>query len=239
MKRLLFILIGMSLMFGLAACGDKEEDKDQELLELGVDFVVPETAEVGEEVELKAIVTYGDEKVTDAQQMDFEIWERGFEEESETIEAENHEDGTYTIQYTFEDDGIYEMYAHTTAHQLHTMLKKEITIGEGGDYEEDADGYHTEGFHIHFMYIEHTTVGEENDLIAHIMLNEEAYEDLDVRYEIVLNGEHDWVDATEDPVGEYSALYTFEEIGQYEIIIHVEDKEDLHEHTTIELEITE
>lgn len=90
MKRLLLVFVGFSLIFALAACGDNEEEVE-ELLELNVDFVVPETAEVGEEVELKAIVTYGDEKVTDAKQMDFEIWERGNEEESETIEAENHE----------------------------------------------------------------------------------------------------------------------------------------------------
>lgn len=238
MKRLLLAFIGLSLILVLSACGDKEE-QGEELLELNVDFIVPETAEVGEEVELKAVVTHGDEEVTDAQQMDFEIWERGNEEDSETIEAENHEDGSYTILYTFEDDGIYEMYAHTTAHHMHTMPKKEITIGEGGDYEEKEDGYHTEGFDIHFMDIEDATAGDEVDLTSHIMLHEETYEDLDVRYEIVLNGEHDWVDATEDPAGEYAASYTFKEIGQYEITIHVEDDEDLHEQTTVEVEIPE
>ncbi len=234
MRKYTTVLIALILALFLSACGEEEE-----LADLDVQFNLPETAEVGEEVELEAVVTYGDEKVTDASQMDFEIWERGDEENSETIEAENHEDGTYTIQYTFEDDGIYEMYAHTTAHQLHTMPLKEITIGEGGEYEDTDDGFHTEGFDMHFMDIEDPVSGEEQDLVVHIMLDEEAFEDLDVRYEIVNNGEHDWIDATEDPAGEYVAPYTFEEIGEYEVVIHVEDDEDLHEHITIEVEVAE
>ncbi len=243
MKRYMTLFVVLGLAFLLAACGDDEEEAIEDLLlDLEVVFTVPETAEVGEEVELKATVTYGDEEVTDASQMDFEVWERGDKENSETIEAENHEDGTYTINYTFDDDGIYEMYAHTTAHQLHTMPLKEITIGEGGEYEdtEDAeDGFHTEGFDMHFMDIEAPLCGEEQDLVVHIMLDEEAYEDLDVRYEIVNNGEHDWIDATEDPAGEYVATYSFEEVGQYEVVIHVEDDEDLHAHSTVEVEVAE
>lgn len=247
MNKYLKILLALTLVVVLTACGERKNantaDED-ELLMLEVDFIVPETADVGEEVQLEAVVTYGDEQVTDASEMNFEIWERGKKDESDTIEADNNDNGSYTIEYTFEHDGIYEMYAHTTAHTIHTMPKKEITIGEGGDYEDsehDDDGYHTEGFDMHFMDLEDTISGEEQDLMVHIMLNDDAYEDLKVRYEIVHDGDekHDWIDATEDPAGEYIAAYTFEETGDYEITIHVEDDEDLHEHSTVDVEVTD
>lgn len=245
MKRKLVVITGLvSLLFLFVACGNDDEqanDKQDELLALEVDFIVPETAEVGEDVQLEAIVTYGDDNVTDASQMDFEIWERGKEDESETIEADNHEDGTYTITYTFEQDGIYEMYAHTTAHQLHTMPKREITVGEGGEYDEDdhAHGFHTEGFDLHFMELDSVTAGEETELVVHIMMDEDAYEGLDVRYEIVHGENHDWIDAEEDVPGEYTSTYTFDEAHTYEVTIHVEDDADLHEHSTVDIDVTE
>lgn len=245
MKRKLVLITGMvSLLFLFVACGsddDEANDELDELLALEVEFNVPETADVGEEVQLEAIVTYGDDDVTDASQMDFEIWERGKENESETIEATNHEDGTYTIEYTFEQDGIYEMYAHTTARQLHTMPLREITIGEGGEYDDDdhEHGFHTEGFDLHFMELDDVIVGEEAELIVHIMMNEEEFEELDVRYEIVHDENHDWIDATEDVAGEYTSTYTFDEATTYEVIIHVEDDADLHEHATVDIEVTE
>lgn len=232
-KLLVFAsMVGLSLL--LIACGD-----DDEIPALEVEFNVPETADVGEDVQLEAIVTYGGEKVTDASQMDFEIWERGKEDESETIEADNHEDGTYTITYTFDQDGIYEMYAHTTAHHLHTMPLKEITIGEGGEYDDHEHGYHTEGFDLHFMELSDVQAGEEVELVVHIMLNEAAYEDLAVQYEVVLGEKHDWIEATEDVSGEYTAAYTFADAGTFEVTIHVEDNADLHEHATVEVTVTE
>lgn len=242
MKRTIQLIITVGLLLFVAACGDKtDEAEPEELLALDVDFIIDETADVGEEVELKAVVTYGDEKVTDASQMDFEVWERGKEDESETIEAENHEDGTYTIQYTFEDDGIYEMFAHTTAHEQHTMPKKEITIGEGGEYadEDEESNYHTEGFDMNFMDVDHAVAGEDTDLVVQLTLDDEPYEELDVRYEVVFHEEHDWIDAEEDATGEYTSSHTFDEAGTYEVIIHVEDDEDLHEHETVEVEVHE
>lgn len=132
-KRIGLFAVAITIML-LSACGGNDAD---ELLMLEVDFPVPEEADVGEMVELKAIVTYGDESVTDADEVVFEVWEKGKKDESEKIDAKNHEDGTYTAEYTFDHDGIFEMYAHTTARDLHTMPKKEIVIGEGGDYEDE------------------------------------------------------------------------------------------------------
>lgn len=136
MKRILLMSITVFALTVLAACGGNNNEESDELLSLDVNFIVPETVEVGDTVELKAEVTYGDEAETDAV-VKFEVWETDDEENSDMLEAENHGDGTYTAEYTFEHDGIFEMYAHTDAQDLHTMPKKEVTVGESGDSDDD------------------------------------------------------------------------------------------------------
>jgi len=125
-----------------AACSnDSEEvDESEELKMLEVDFELPETADVGVAVELKATVTYGDDEVTDAEQMEFEYWKDGDKDNSIFVDGENNEDGTYTAEVSFEEEGVYEIYAHTTAESLHTMPKKEIEVGDvSGDGEADNE----------------------------------------------------------------------------------------------------
>lgn len=217
--------------------------KEEELYFLEVDFDVPETAEVGETVTLKATVTYGNKPVKDARQMDFEVWERGKQDESIWLEGENQGDGTYTAEVTFEKDGIYEMYAHTTAHDLHTMPKKEIIVGEGGDYDDvEEHAFHTEGFDMGFISDLKTEVNKPTDLSVQIFLNEEPLENLNVQFEIwndEISDEHDWVPAEERDNGTYEAQYIFNEAGDYEIQVHVEDDDDLHEHIIYTMEVSE
>ena len=118
----------------ISACGgesSESSDPADELLALEVDFIVPEQVDVGETVELLAEVTYGEDLESDAV-VRFEIWEAEDEERENSVmlDAENNGDGTYTAEYTFEEEGTYEMYAHTDAHNLHTMPKKQIIVGD-------------------------------------------------------------------------------------------------------------
>lgn len=127
MKRILFGIIVTSILALLVACGSDTEDADHDLVPLEVEFTVSETSDAGETVELHAFVTYGDEDVTDAKVV-FEVWNVEDEENSEKFDADNNGDGSYTADYTFDEPGTYEMYAHTDAHNLHTMPKKKIVI---------------------------------------------------------------------------------------------------------------
>lgn len=238
-RKIFWLLVSTFLLTVLVACGDDE------LSILEVEFEVPETVEVGETVELKATVTYGDDMVTDADEVVFEVWEKGKRDDGDMIDALNHEDGTYTTEVTFDHDGIFEMYAHTTARDMHTMPKKEIVVGEGGDYG-DVDGentaFHTEGFDLHFMEPDEPVAGEEIDLVVHIMIHDDEFEDADVRYEIWnydVSDNHDWIDAVETVAGEYTATYSFDETGTYHIQIHVEDDDDLHEHAEYDINVSE
>ena len=144
LRKSLVMVVAIFTAIIVAACGDSNETTDTDELDmLDVDFDVPETAEVDESIELEAYVTYGDEAVPDADEVDFEIWEMCDKDNSEHETPTNNDDGTYTLEYTFEEDGIYEVYAHTTAHDMHTMPKKEIKAGEGGEYdcEEEEDDH--------------------------------------------------------------------------------------------------
>lgn len=245
MRKILFLLLASIVGF-LAACSDDSEAEGdmEELVPLEVDFIVPETADPGETVELEAVVTYGEENVEDADEVAFEYWLSGNEDDSITIEGEHTENGSYVAEVTFEEDGIYEMYAHTTARGLHTMPLKSITVGEGGEavHEEEHDDHEEdeEGFHIHFMKPEALAADSEADLIAHLHLDGESFENAEVRYEISPEGHAEntvWLDAEETAAGEYTASHRFAETGKYKIVIHVEDDSGLHEHDEHVIEV--
>ncbi|SHG36061.1 FixH family protein [Ornithinibacillus halophilus] len=147
-KRSWLLILGVVFLAILTACNDEsaeENENSDELLMLEVELNVAETVDVGETVDLSATVTYGDEAVADADEVEYEVWEKGLKDESYRLEATNNEDGTYTAETTFDKDGIYHVQVHVTAKDLHTMPQKEVTVGEGGDYsdlEEENDDSH-------------------------------------------------------------------------------------------------
>ncbi|WP_042224839.1 FixH family protein [Oceanobacillus manasiensis] len=251
-------LIGFALFFVLAmlvACGGKGNTNEAETMEepaiLEVDFSVPETADTNETVELKATVTYGEEDVKDADKVLFELWEKGKKDESWEVESTNNEDGTYTAETSFEKDGVYEMYAHTDARELHTMPKKKITVGSGeavidseeeSEHEDNHEHHHGEtakGFSMHFAHPEGVKAKQEVELVSHLQMDEEPMEEARVRYELWLDGsdKHDWVDVEENNPGEYSATHSFGEKGLYHVVVHVENNDGLHEHEEYEINV--
>lgn len=227
----------------LIACTKKEEPITEVVPPepLAVELTVTEVVNIGEQVEMKSIVTMGDEKIADADEVTYEVWEEGKKDESEMIDAVNAGDGMYTAETSFDHDGLFHIQVHVTARAQHTMPVKTVTVGDGGDYEEGAgQDYHTEGFAMHFMKPEEGKVGEEIELVVHIELDEEPLGDLNVRYEIWYEGnsdEHDWIDTEEIEAGEYKASYTFAEAETYTVVVHVEDNEDLHEHEEHTIEV--
>lgn len=247
MKRTIgSILLGIALI-SLAACGNDAKSQDDEvpaILEVQLD--VAEHVEVDEKTNLKAVVTQGDEEVADADEVQFEIWEEGKKEESRMIDAVNNQDGTYEAETTFDHDGNFTVQVHVTARGMHNMPKQTVTVGEGAaeeshDHGEQEHGEHAEGFSMHFMEPENVKKGDETELIVHIQNKEEPLKDARVRYEIWKEDaeNHEWLDAEEGAAGEYSSLFTFEETGDYHIIIHVQDDKDLHEHEEHQIAVKE
>ncbi len=87
---------------------------DVAALEVKVDILTPEQVAVNETVELAAHVHQNDKNVDDAS-VKFEVWESGYRDKGQMIDGKLDSEGVYKAEITFEHDGVYFMYAHTTA----------------------------------------------------------------------------------------------------------------------------
>ena len=125
---------------------NRKYDNDEVPLPISVDLTVTEEVEVNGTIEMAAVVTQGDEKVEDADEVVFEVWEEGKKDESVKIESTNEKEGLYTAETSFDHDGLFHIQVHVTARGMHTMPKKEVTVGNGGDYEEHAEEGHAEAW---------------------------------------------------------------------------------------------
>lgn len=257
MKRIVgWMLVGI-MVAGLAACGKAQEpevSEPEEILPLDVALTVTEQAEVGEAVKMEALVTQGEEKIEDADKVVFEVWEEGKKDDSVMIDSTNEKEGKYTAETKFDHDGLFHIQVHVDARGLHTMPKKEVTIGEGGHYEEAHDEHaaeehehehghghgSAEGLSMHFMKPESAAAGVEQNLIVHLEMENKPLEQARVRYEIwsaTNEDKKDWVEAEETKAGEYAAAHTFNEAGTFHIQIHVENEHGLHEHEEYTVEV--
>ncbi|MFS0750853.1 FixH family protein [Oceanobacillus sp. 1P07AA] len=153
MKKNKALFIVSVLFLFLAACSQNEEDNnandenlDDVIPELTVDFDIPEQVEKGETIDLTAHVTYDGVPVEDADEVLFEVWTQGNSDQSVELEGKHQENGTYTASFTFEEEEVYEMYAHTTAEAIHSMPFKTVIVGSATPSEEDE---HDEMDHEH------------------------------------------------------------------------------------------
>ena len=131
LNNLTIILILFSL--SLTACNalankTTNEEEIPELVE--VDLQVPEKAEVGEKVLIKAHVTQGNEEVDDADEVVFEIWKNGSKDESQMLDFTKQEKGNYQLETNFDSSGVYYIQVHVTARRMHVMPKQQIIIGD-------------------------------------------------------------------------------------------------------------
>jgi len=132
MKKL-FLTLAMTAVLAVG-CGAEDDAVDtlssgEVPVEIIVEVLTPEKLNVGEATTLEVKVTQGGEVVNDADSVDFEVWESGLRDEGTMIDGEFKEDGVYTAEYTFDHDGVYYMYAHTTARGMHVMPKQQLIVG--------------------------------------------------------------------------------------------------------------
>lgn len=134
MKKWLLSIVAVPVLLMGCASNDHEVDTNEEpvdvaALEVIVHILTPEEVAVNEPVELAAHVSQNKEDVNDAEAVEFEVWESGYREEAQKIEGKLDADGVYKAETTFDHDGVYYMYAHTTARGLHIMPKQQIIVG--------------------------------------------------------------------------------------------------------------
>ncbi|MCA1032482.1 FixH family protein [Bacillus timonensis] len=145
MKKYVILMVSIFLL--LVGCQTTTE-KNDEVQFIEVEILVPEKLNPNEEITISAQVTLGEEKVNDASEVKFEIWEKG-QENHEMYNANSQDDGIYSIKHSFEHAGIYYIVAHVTARDMHNMPKQEVRVGtfEESKYEdvnEDTETNHDE-----------------------------------------------------------------------------------------------
>lgn len=239
--KMLGMIIGLVI---LSACGKEVDDGSAvQVLPLEVKLTITEQAEVGDAVKMEALVKYGDEKVSDADKVIYEVWEEGKKDDSVMIDSVNGKDGTYTAETSFDHDGLFHIQVHVDAKNLHTMPVKQVTIGEGAHAAGEEHGHdhgQSDGFALHFVKPENAVTGAGTELMTHLQIDGKPLEKADVRYEVssdVLGEQHLWIDADETEQGEYTAVHPFELAGTYTVTIHVKNADGLHEHEEFTFEV--
>ncbi|MEH7238909.1 FixH family protein [Bacillus sp. JJ1562] len=244
-KGILFLF--MAALVILAACNNETETKNsntEELIPIAVDVKIdPEKINPGEEVTLHAFVTQGEESVEDADEVQFEIVQKG-SEDSEFLDGKHTSDGEYTAAKTFDADGVYFVTAHVTARSMHTMPKVEVVIGnpEGNEVPtdketENSDDHAGEHHHgsgnvsIDFPLEAEYAKGKASTLQVSFEESGSPLTEARVRFEVWKDGaeKHEFIDANEVKDGVYQSDYTFADVGSYNIQVHLE-KGEIHEH---------
>ena len=128
-KWFLSLLVVPTLLVGCNAKIDTNEAGSPMPQPVEVTILTEEKLPVGEKVKLVAQVKQGEEIVEDAEEVKFEVWESGMREESVMLEGVLTKDGTYEGDFTFNHEGVYYMFAHTTARGMHVMPKVELIVG--------------------------------------------------------------------------------------------------------------
>lgn len=141
-------LVATSLVVMLGGCSQGNDSMDSEhgenhepsLEVVEVEILNDDQFDPGSEVLLEAVVTQESEPVNDAEEVKFEVWESGLRDEGHMYEGEFTEEGRYEASHVFEEEGIYYMFAHTTARGMHVMPKMKITVGnpDPADVLEDT-----------------------------------------------------------------------------------------------------
>jgi hypothetical protein len=236
--RLLAIaMIGLAVL--LSGCGQtKQEAEEPAILDVKIDVKSP--IKLNKKTEIACIVTYGNEKVTDADEVKFEIWKHG-SEQHEMIKAPHKGDGTYAIEKAFAEPGTYSIVAHVTARNMHNMPKQDVVVGakNAQSAETHAMGGHNNGAqhrHQHAgvsmtLQKQAYVANQAGELVVEIAHDGQPLTQATVHFEVwkEQSEKHEFIDGQEQGKGTYRAPITFKESGVYFIKTHVEAKE-LHEH---------
>ncbi|WP_280770158.1 FixH family protein [Salipaludibacillus daqingensis] len=257
MKKLWYSVLFISFVTLAVACGESEPENtgptnvnDINLDPLEAELMIPESADPGEELILEVVVTQGEEIVDDASEVIFEVWMDGEKSDSEMIEADlPGVDGMYAVSYLFQEEAHYKVQPHVTARGSHVMPVGDILIGDVQMDEENNEAHHNDHEHSHEEHLhesltlewnttETASVDDNVTVSINVEWEDEAWVDGDVQFEIWKHGDemHEWIDGEEINDGQYEAIHSFKDEGDYHIIVHMED-EDIHEHVQYSLTI--
>ncbi|TSB45323.1 FixH family protein [Alkalicoccobacillus porphyridii] len=136
------IVFSIVALFMIASCAMGQNQSDQQQADtveiLQADLSAPTETALFDPVKLSVRLTYGSEVVTDASEVDFEIWRNGDRDSGIITAAEETDSGVYTLETSFEEDGIYHVQANVTAAGSQVMPTQRIIAGDVSETELEA-----------------------------------------------------------------------------------------------------
>lgn len=139
MKKMLVVLLFSALL--LNGCGSGES-KANTAETLDVKLTGPEKVNPGESAAYEAAVSYSDEAVTDADEVEFEVWKEGEKDASQMFKAKQ-EKGVYRLETTFKEDGVYTVQSHVTAKKQHSMPTLKVQVGDADAASNQSEEEHS------------------------------------------------------------------------------------------------
>ncbi|MDN3363696.1 FixH family protein [Priestia megaterium] len=124
MKKLSMLLI--ILVIAMVGCSKGNEQKSQEVKG---EIQVPQTINANKPVSIETLVTQGDKKIKNADDVQIQVEKEGYINQK-MIPAKHQGNGTYSTDYTFKTDGEYTITAHVTIKGDMKMFTKKVTVGE-------------------------------------------------------------------------------------------------------------
>ncbi|AEN88515.1 MULTISPECIES: FixH family protein [Priestia] len=124
MKKLSMLLI--ILVIAMVGCSKGNEQKSQEVKG---EIEVPQTINANKTVSIETLVTQGDKKIKNADDVQIQVEKEGYINQK-MIPAKHQGNGTYSTDYTFKTDGKYTITAHVTIKGDMKMFTKKVTVGE-------------------------------------------------------------------------------------------------------------
>ncbi|MED4005894.1 FixH family protein [Priestia aryabhattai] len=124
MKKLSMLLI--ILVIAVVGCS---KGNDQRSKEVKGEIQVPQTIHSNKPVSIEVLVTQGDKKIENADAAQIQVEKEGYINQ-EMIDAKHQDNGAYSTDYTFKEDGEYTITAHVTIKGDMKMFTKKVTVGE-------------------------------------------------------------------------------------------------------------
>ncbi|WP_397536773.1 FixH family protein [Rummeliibacillus pycnus] len=250
MKKIAMLLMALATTTTLAACNSNTNtanDTKKEAAPLKAALTVPETAKVGDKIELKVDVIQNGKAVTNAKDVAFEV--KNNDTNSDKMVTAKLQDDAYVASYDVKDAGKYEVTAHVAAKDGgHVMPNADMTVSKDATTSEHAthDNHKSttgsataEQDHHHgdvaVMYNHKHTVAKDKAINLSVSLKHDgkALSNASVHYQVLpqfKGGKPTWITLKETSDGTYEGKHTFTQAGAYQLKLHVENDEGLHAH---------
>ncbi|MGG0656119.1 FixH family protein [Rummeliibacillus pycnus] len=249
MKKIAMLFMALATTTALAACNNNTNttnDTKKEAAPIKATLTVPETAKIGDKVELKVDVTQDGKAVTNAEDVAFEV--KNNDTNSDKMVTAKLQDDAYVASYDVKDAGKYKITAHISAKDGgHAMPNADMTVAKDAtssehathnDHKSTTESATEEHDHHHDVAITYNhkhTVAKDKEINLSVSLKHDgkALSKASVHYQVLpqfKGGKPTWITLEETSNGTYEGKYTFTQAGKYQLKLHVENDEGLHSH---------